>query len=112
MFASAAVALATAAASSAVGVGLDEYHVAPYRAHVRPGTIRFNVSNLGEDVHDFAVRDARGRVLARMPPLASGERGTLRVRLPRRGLYTLFCTIADHEQRGMRAHVRVVRARR
>lgn len=109
MLAGAAVAVVAATAQTAVGVGLSEYHVAPYRAHVRPGIISFNATNRGEDPHDLAVRDASGRVLAVTGEIAAGERATLRIRLRRRGLYTLFCTLADHEQRGMLARIRVVK---
>jgi plastocyanin len=98
-----------AAASTPVGVGLDEFSVALYRERVRPGTVRLNVRNLGEDPHDLAVRDSRGRVLARMPALVPGSRATLRVRLRKAGTYRLVCTLGDHEARGMRARLRVAR---
>jgi plastocyanin len=103
---------ALAATSTPVGVGLNEFGVAPYRDHVRPGTVRLNVHNLGEDPHDLAIRDARGHVLATMVLLTPGERGTLRVRLRKPGVYRLFCTVGDHEARGMRARLRVLQPRR
>ena len=101
-----------ATSSTAVGVRLDEFSVAAYRKHVPAGVVRFNVTNAGEDPHDLAVRDGRGRVVARLRELAAGERATLRVRLRRTGVYRLLCTIADHEARGMLTRVRVVTPRK
>ena len=89
-----------------VGVGLREYVVAPYRDRVRAGVVRFNITNFGEDRHDLVVR-RRGRTYARSPLIRAGARYSLRVRLRRRGTYTLVCTVADHSERGMRARVYV-----
>ena len=47
--------------STAVGVSEREFRVSVYRASVPAGTVRFNLSNEGEDVHDLVVRTARGR---------------------------------------------------
>ena len=47
--------------TTAVGVGLHEFRVAPYRDRVLPGTVKFNVTNRGEDPHDFVVRTPRAR---------------------------------------------------
>lgn len=105
-----AAALATAAAASTpVGVGLDEFHVSLYRAKVTPGVIRFNARNLGEDPHDLAVRSPRGRILKQLRVLLPGERATLKIRLRMRGSYRLICTLPEHEARGMRATLRVVK---
>ncbi len=104
-----AVAVAAAAASTPVGVGLDEFNVALYRTRVKPGVIRFNARNLGEDPHDLAIRSPGGRVLKRLPVLLPSERGTLKIRLRMRGSYRLICTLPGHEARGMRATLRVVR---
>ena len=108
----AAAAASPATPSTAVGVRLDEFSAAAYRKHVPAGTVRFNVTNAGEDPHDLAVRDGRGRVVAKLRELAAGERATLRVRLRRTGVYRLLCTIADHEERGMLTRVRIVAPRK
>lgn len=112
MIATAVAVLAAAAPSAAVGVGLDEFTLGLYRTRVRPGVVRLNVTNNGEDPHDLAVRDRRRRTLARLPELAPGTRRTLRVRLRRAGTYTLVCTLADHERLGMRAKLKVVARKR
>lgn len=99
-------------ASTAVGVGEREFRISLYRPTVPAGAVRFNVRNFGEDAHDLAVRDRRGRVLAASPEIRAGRTATVRVRLRRAGRYTVFCTLLDHEARGMRATLRVKRAKR
>lgn len=102
----AAAAFAQSQRSTAVGVSEREFRVAVYRATVPPGTVRFNVSNDGEDVHDLVVRARGGRTVARSGELRSGERLVLSTRLAA-GTYRLVCEVADHAQRGMRATIRV-----
>lgn len=92
-----------------VGIGLLEWQVAVYRPSVPPGPVRLNITNLGEDAHDLAVRRRRsGEVVARVPPLRPGSVRRLRVTLAR-GRYLLVCTVADHEALGMRAPLTVAR---
>ena len=97
-----------AARPTPVGVSELEFRIAIHRETVPAGRVRLNVANLGEDGHDLAVR-RRGRVLARLGELRAGERGILRVRLRKPGRYRLVCTLADHEARGMRSTLTVVR---
>ncbi|MDX6597533.1 MAG: hypothetical protein QOE87_1420 [Gaiellales bacterium] len=68
------------------------------------------LKNIGQDDHDLAVRDPRGKIVASTGVVGHGALGRLRVRL-RPGRYVLVCTLADHEARGMRT-VLVVGARR
>jgi plastocyanin len=100
-------AIATAAAR-AVGIGAREFSLALYRPRVRAGRLKLNLRNLGEDVHDLVVRRS-GRTLATLAPVKPGATGTLRLTLRTPGRYQLVCTVADHEARGMRATLRVVR---
>lgn len=105
------IGLAAAAASVAVGVGLDEFRLEAYRTRVPAGSVRFNVTNLGEDVHDFVVRSPGGRDRGALGRMEAGERRTLRMKLTRPGVWRLVCTVADHEVRGMVARLRVTRRR-
>ena len=98
-------------APTAVGIGEREFRISVYRPVVWPGTLRLNVSNRGEDVHDLVVLDRRGRRLAASGEIAAGARATIAVKLLRSGTYRLLCTRDDHAARGMRAWLRV-RARR
>jgi hypothetical protein len=92
----------------AVGIGEREFSIAVYRPRVRAGRLKLNVRNLGEDVHDLVVRRS-GRTLGTLAPVKPGATGTLRLTLRTPGRYRLVCTVADHEARGMRATLRVVR---
>jgi plastocyanin len=110
-FAGGATTRSHAAANTAVGVSEREYRINVYRRTVPPGTVRFNVTNFGEDAHDLAVVTRRGTVLAASPEIRSERRATLKVRLTRPGTYRLLCMKVDHAARGMRATV-VVRSPR
>ena len=95
--------------STTVGVSEREYRIGVYRRTVAPGTVRFNVTNFGEDAHDFTVTTRRGTVLASLTEIRSERQATLKVRLMRPGAYRLLCTQLDHAARGMRATVVVRR---
>jgi len=92
---------------TAVGVAEREFTISPYRREVRPGLVRFNVRNYGEDGHNLVVLGPRGKRLAESPEIEAGGRYTLPVHLRRRGVYRLLCTQADHLRRGMTARLRV-----
>jgi hypothetical protein len=93
----------------AIGIGEREFRIAVYRPRVRAGALRFNVRNLGEDDHDLVVRRAGRRIGGLRAVVRPGATATLRLTLRRPGRYELVCTVADHEARGMRATLRVVR---
>jgi plastocyanin len=99
---------AAPARATAIGVGEKEFKIALYRPRVRAGALRFNVRNLGEDDHDLVVRGG-GRRIGGLSTIKPGATATLRLTLRRAGRYQLVCTVADHEARGMRATLRVVR---
>ncbi len=92
--------------TTAVGVGEREFRLAAYRTSVPAGTVRFNVANEGEDVHDLVVRSKSGRRLARSIQVRPGSRTTLSVKLPP-GTYTLLCDLANHAALGMHTTIRV-----
>jgi len=85
-----------------------EHTLGASRASVPAGPLIVQMRNIGEDGHDLVVRTAAGRVVARMPEVAPGTTGTLRVRL-RPGRHVLVCTVAGHEAMGMTRVVRVTR---
>ncbi|WP_372791243.1 hypothetical protein [Paraconexibacter sp.] len=101
---------ARSAPSTAVGVDLDEFDVVVYRRRAPQGTVRFNVTNHGEDPHDLVVIDAKGRRRGTVGVLQPAERRTLRLTLRTRGVYRLVCTLGNHEQRGMLARMRITKA--
>jgi plastocyanin len=119
----AVIGLAAAAASAAaaddpltvrgtsVGVSEREFRISPYRRTVPTGTVKFNVRNYGEDVHDLVVVSPGGRTLGTTGEIRAGEGSVLRLKLRKAGIYRLVCTQADHAARGMKSRI-VVRATR
>ena len=101
-------AAATAKAPVAIGIAEREFHISSYRATVKPGLVKFNVSNLGQDTHNLVVRGPRG-FSAATAEIKAGQRVTLTATLRRPGSYMLLCTRANHARIGMRAKLVVVR---
>jgi plastocyanin len=98
-----------ARAPTAIGIGEREFAIAVYRPRVHPGALKFTIRNLGEDVHDLVIRRKGKRVGGLKTAVKPGQAATLRLTLRQIGSYQLVCTIADHEARGMRATLRIVR---
>ena len=81
----------------------DEFTLALSRPSLRAGPAIVELVNYGEDDHDLAVRRAaRGARTYRMPVVRPGGAGELEARL-RPGRYAVWCTLAGHRARGMRA---------
>jgi plastocyanin len=102
---------AAATPATAIGIGEKEFAIAIYRPRVRPGRLKLNVRNLGEDVHDLVVERAGKRVGGLATVVKPGGTATLRLTLRQTGRYRLVCTVADHEARGMKATLTVSRRR-
>ena len=90
---------------SRTGVDLTEFEVKSSYPELRAGEVEFNAANLGEDVHDFSVRDGVGTVLANEVVMSGGE-VTVRLTLAP-AVYTLYCSLEDHELQGMRTDITV-----
>lgn len=100
---------ARVARTTAVGLGMREWAITVYRPKVPVGTVRFLVTNRGEDVHDLRVRGPHGyRSAVSADAAPAGGRITLRTHLRRPGRYLLLCVKPGHEKLGMRATLRVV----
>lgn len=95
--------------SVAVGVAEREWGISSYRAKVRPGRIRFNVTNFGEDAHNLEIVGPHGYHSRVTSDIRAHQHTTLSVTLRRPGVYRLICTKPGHLRRGMRASIRVKR---
>ena len=89
---------------SRTGVDLDEWRVTPAYRELAAGEVEFNAANLGEDDHDFSIREDATPL--KTVALAPGESASVRVTLGA-GDYTLYCSLPSHEGYGMRAKVTV-----
>jgi plastocyanin len=92
----------------AIGIAQREFHITAYRKTVKPGPIRLNVQNYGEDTHNLVVRGPHGYLL-QGPDVLPGQHDTINAKLLRRGTYMLICTRANHEQLGMKTKITVRR---
>ena len=72
------------------------------RLSVRQGPALIELVNYGDDEHDLFLRRVGGTKTWKLRKLLPGSRATLSVRL-RPGTYRLWCAVADHRTRGMRA---------
>jgi hypothetical protein len=91
---------------SQLGVRATEFHLVLSRPSVKAGRVAIELENAGEDVHDLRLRRVGGWRTYGIRATKPGGRGELETRL-RAGTYRLWCSIADHRTRGMRATLRV-----
>jgi uncharacterized cupredoxin-like copper-binding protein len=89
---------------SRTAVDLDEWRVTPAYRELAAGEVEFNAANLGEDDHDFSIR--QGATQLRTVALAPGESESVRLTLAA-CVYRLYCSLPDHEAAGMRSNVTV-----
>jgi len=100
------VATAAAPPPSRLQVSADEFTLALSRASIRNGPAIVELVNYGEDDHDLALRRVGGARTYRIGVVRPGKNASLDARL-RAGRFVLWCTLADHRARGMRATLRV-----
>jgi plastocyanin len=97
-----------ARAPQRVQVTALEFEYRLSRLSVKQGPALIELVNYGEDEHDLVVRRVGGTKEWRVSKLLPGSRATLSLKL-RPGLYRVWCAVADHRSRGMRATLRVRR---
>ena len=96
----------TVPAAGALRVVAKEYSFDPAGIVVRgPGVLRLTLSNEGSLAHDHKLMKD-GRVVGGTSPFPGGESRSAGIRLER-GEYEFVCTVADHEELGMKGELRV-----
>jgi hypothetical protein len=99
---------ATAAAPGRLQVTALEFEYRLSRPQLRAGRWSIiELVNLGEDEHDLRLRRIGGTRIYGIKKVLPGQRRYLAAKL-RVGRYNLWCSIADHKARGMRAQLRVL----
>jgi hypothetical protein len=91
-----------------VQVAADEFHFGLSRAKIVSGPVILQLANFGEDPHDLRFRRAGGTRTYAIKETLPGDDRDLQVKLLP-GRFTLWCSIADHRQRGMQATLLVVK---
>jgi hypothetical protein len=99
---------ATAAAPGRIQVVAREFEYRLSRPQLRAGRWSIiELVNLGQDEHDLKMRRVGGTKTYAIKTVLPGQRRYLAAKL-RVGRYHLWCSIADHRARGMRAQLRVL----
>jgi len=90
------------AAPARMQVVAHEFSFTLSRTHLAAGQAVIELANFGQDPHDLRLQRIGARHIAGTPVVAPGSRTHLTVTL-RPGRYSLWCSVADHRARGMRA---------
>jgi uncharacterized cupredoxin-like copper-binding protein len=91
-----------------LGVSATEFHLTLSRPSVKAGVVQIELQNDGQDPHDLRVRRVGGSHTFSIPLVGPGKHRTLSLHM-KPGSYKLWCAVADHQQLGMQALLRVRR---
>jgi hypothetical protein len=87
----------------------EEFSLTLSRRTIEAGPAIVELANFGEDLHDLKLRRrAPGAPTLTIAEVGPSRQAQLRARLAA-GRFVLWCSIADHRQRGMQAHLTVKR---
>lgn len=88
---------------SHLGVKADEWSYTLSRPEVDSGKVIVELDNQGEDNHNLKLqREGSGEPPLAVPEAAPGERTTAGFTLPA-GTYRLYCSLFEHDEKGMHA---------
>ena len=93
-----------------VQVVAQEYSFSLSRRTVTAGRVIIELVNRGQDAHDLDIQRVGANRVFHFPEVSPGHYADRMWRL-RPGTYHLWCAVADHAERGMKATL-VVRRRR
>jgi uncharacterized cupredoxin-like copper-binding protein len=94
-----------------VQVVAQEFRYSLSRTKVRSGRVIVELVNRGQDTHDLDIRRIGATHVFHFPSVLPGQIVDRELKLVP-GRYLLWCAIADHQERGMHAVLRVVRSTR
>ena len=92
------------AAPARMQVVAREFSFSLSRTRLPAGQAVIELANFGQDLHDLRLQRLGARHIAGTPIVAPGSRAELAVKLLP-GRYSLWCSVADHRARGMRATI-------
>jgi plastocyanin len=90
------------AAPARMQVVAREFSFSLSRTRLPAGQAVIELANFGQDPHDLRLQRLGARHIAGTPVVAPGSRAELTVKLLP-GRYSLWCSVANHRARGMRA---------
>ena len=83
-----------------------EYHFTLSRTTVPAGKVDFDFVNAGQDEHNLNVLSGEGSLTGSFPNTVSKGVRDQTIEM-RHGTYTLFCSLPEHEAKGMKATLTV-----
>jgi plastocyanin len=93
----------TKPAASHLGVKAVEWHYTLSRPEVSAGEVVVELDNQGEDSHNLKLqREGSGEAPLEVPEAAAAAQTSARLDLPP-GTYHLYCSLYQHEEKGMNA---------
>jgi Cupredoxin-like domain len=85
-----------------------EYSLTLSRQTVPAGPVVIELVNFGMDPHDLRLQRIGGARIYGTPVVDPGTRKELTIPRLLAGRYRLWCSVADHKMRGMKASLRVI----
>jgi plastocyanin len=82
-------------------ITLTEYKVSPSDVSVNAGRVTLYVVNGGTGLHNLAIYDSAGRIMAETAVLSVGDSSVLTVGNLKPGSYKMMCEGAGHMELGM-----------
>jgi plastocyanin len=92
---------AAAQPAGSTEVTLTEYKLSPAEVSVNAGRVTLYVVNSGTGLHNLAIYDSAGRIVAETAVLAVGDSSVLTVGNLAPGSYKMMCEGAGHMELGM-----------
>jgi hypothetical protein len=89
-----------------------EYGLTLSRPKLAPGQSIVQLYDYGEDPHNLVLQKVGGPTAYTTGTVEPGETGEVRLRLRQRSTYRLWCSLADHAQRGMTAELKVAKKKK
>ena len=102
---SAPTASAAPSASTATAITVKDFTLDPKDVRVQ-ANVPLAVTNAGPTVHNIAIREPAGAVVATTKDLRTGESETIAPPLAA-GAYVLFCSLPGHESLGIKGTLTV-----
>jgi plastocyanin len=91
----------TAQPAGSTQITLTEYKLSPAGVSVNAGRVTLYVVNSGKGLHNLAIYDSAGRIVAETAVLAVGDSSVLTVGNLAPGSYKMMCDGAGHMELGM-----------
>jgi uncharacterized cupredoxin-like copper-binding protein len=90
---------------STLAVSETEYRLDPANPTVKAGTVTFDISNDGAEVHALEVEGPGGE--SETEDIQPGDSASLTVDLSQPGTYVWYCPVGNHEELGMEGEIKV-----